>query len=200
MSLRPPALIGALLAAAAALFIAGAAVWAVNTAGPRQATTPSSIGGPFRLVNQDGRTVTDADFKGRPFIVFFGYTHCPDICPTTLYELGQVLARLGSDADRIAVLFVTVDPERDTPAVLKRYLASFGGRIEGLGGDPADVARMVREYRAYARKVPAADGSGNYTMDHTAVVYLMDAHGRFVEPLNLQRPDREVAAELRGWL
>lgn len=201
MVVRPPAAIAVLAAAALALLVAGVAVWAVDAA-PRPSATAgvAQVGGPFRLTDQDGHVVTDADFRGRPFIVFFGYTHCPDICPTTLYELGQVLDRLGADAKRLAVLFVTVDPERDTPAVMKRYLASFGGRIEGLGGDPAAVASMIKEYRAHARKVPASDGSDGYTMDHTAVVYLMDAHGRFVQPLDLQRPDTEIAATLRGWL
>jgi protein SCO1/2 len=136
--------------------------------------------------------------KGRPFLVFFGFTHCPEICPTTLFEISEVIRELGKDADRIGALFITVDPERDTPAALKDYLSSFDPHLRGLTGDPAAVNATIKAYRVYAKKVPLE--GGDYTMDHTAVVYLMDKDGRFVAPFNLKRTPEAAAAELRRYL
>jgi protein SCO1/2 len=155
----------------------------------------AAIGGPFNLIDQDGRTFTDQDLKGRPFLVFFGFTHCPEICPTTLFEVSQVLRSLGPDADRVRALFVTVDPERDTAPLLKDYLSSFDSHLMGLTGDPAAVAAVAKSYRVYFKKVPLADGG--YTMDHTAIVYLMNKEGRFVSPFSLKRTTEAAAAELR---
>jgi protein SCO1/2 len=183
------AVLAAFLAGALALF---AAVWFTL---PNGATRPSSVGGPFQLTDQNGHAVSDRDFKGEPFIVFFGFTNCPDICPTTLFEMSEVLKRLGPDAGRTAALFVSVDPERDTPAKLKDYLSSFHPRIFGLTGTPEEIATVEKEYRVYAKKVPLKDG--DYTMDHTAVVYLMDKDGRFVAPFNLKKSADEAAADLR---
>jgi protein SCO1/2 len=183
------AVVAALVAGAAAL----AAVTLVVL--PRDSVKPSTVGGPFRLTDQTGRAVTEAEFKGRAFLVFFGFTHCPDICPTTLFEISEVLTRLGPDAEKVAALFITVDPERDTPAKLKDYISSFHPRIFGLTGTPAEVEAVLKEYRVYAKKVPL-EGSG-YTMDHSAVVYLMDKQGRFVAPFNLKRSADEAAADLR---
>jgi protein SCO1/2 len=162
---------------------------------PREVTRPSSVGGPFTLIDQNGKTVTDADFRGKPFLVFFGFTHCPDVCPTTLYEMSEVLKELGPDANKTAALFITVDPERDTPEELKRYISSFHERIIGLTGSEAAIDAVKREYRVFARKVPGKDG--DYTMDHTAVVFLMDKDGRFIAPFNLSRSAAEAAADLR---
>ncbi len=159
-----------------------------------QTSTSALVGGPFALVDQDGKAVTDADMKGKPFLVFFGFTHCPDICPTKLFEISQTLKALGDDVPDIQALFISVDPERDTPDVLKRYLSSFDPRIKGLTGDQASVDAAVKTYRAYAKKVPTDDG---YTMDHTAVVYLMDAQGAFVTSLNMTKTDAEIADEIR---
>ena len=158
----------------------------------------SSIGGPFKLVDQNGKPITDVDIKGRPYLVFFGYTHCPDVCPTTLFEVSEVMRALGKDADRTGALFITVDPERDTPAVLKDYLSSFDPRIIGVTGDGTAVAAAEKAYRVYAKKVPI-DGGG-YTMDHTAIVYLMNKDGRFVTPFNLKRRPEESAADLKRYL
>jgi len=166
--------------------------------GPNSAAqTSAAIGGPFELVDQDGRTVTDRDFKGRPLLVFFGFTHCPDVCPTTLFEVSEVLRALGPDAGKVNALFITVDPERDTPATLKDYLSSFDPHLRGLTGDPAAISTVVKEYRVYAKKVPQENG---YTMDHTAIVYLMDRDGRFVAPFNLKRTTADAAADLRKYL
>ena len=158
----------------------------------------AAIGGPFHLVDENGKPVSDADLKGRPFLVFFGFTHCPEVCPTTLFEISEVLRRLGKDADNTGALFVTVDPQRDTPAALKDYLASFDPHLHGLTGDQAAVDAAIRAYRVYAKKIPLE--GGDYTMDHTAVVYLMDKNGRFVAPFNLKRTPEAAAAELRRYL
>jgi len=180
-------LAGLLACAGVALLLAGPAVQQV-----------AGIGGPFRLTDQNGQTMTDQDLKGHPFLVFFGYTHCPDVCPTTLFEISETLRALGPDADRTRALFITVDPERDTPAVMKDYLSNFDPHLEGLTGDPAQIAAVAKAYRAYYKKVPLDDGS--YTMDHMAVVYLMDKDGRFVSTFSLKRTAEGAAAELRRYL
>ena len=158
----------------------------------------AAIGGPFNLTDQNGRTVTDQDFKGRPFLVFFGFTNCPDICPTTMFEISEIMKKLGPDADRMRALFVTVDPERDTPSALKDYLSSFDPRIVAVTGDEAAIAAVAKAYRAYFKRVPLAEGG--YTMDHTAIIYLMGKDGRFVTPFSLKRTNDAAAAELRKYL
>jgi protein SCO1/2 len=183
-------LAGLMLCFAVILLVAG-------RGGSPIAQTTAAIGGPFELTDQDGRTVGDRDLKGRPFLVFFGFTHCPDVCPTTLFEVSEVLRALGPEADRVNALFVTVDPERDTPGQLKDYLSSFDPRLRGLTGDAAAVAAMTKAYRVYVKKVPQENG---YTMDHTAIVYLMDKDGRFVAPFNLKRRAADAAADLRRYL
>jgi protein SCO1/2 len=161
------------------------------------APSAAAIGGPFRLIDQDGRAVSERDFAGEPYLVFFGFTHCPDVCPTTLMEVSDVLDKLGGDA-RIGALFITVDPERDTPAELKEYLSSFNPRFKGLTGDSAAIAQVAKSYRVYLKKVPL--DNGDYTMDHTALVYLMDKNGKFVAPFNLKRRPEDAAADLRRYL
>jgi protein SCO1/2 len=158
----------------------------------------ASVGGPFHLEDQNGQTVTDANMKGHPFLVFFGFTHCPDVCPTTLFEMSQVMKELGPDADRTGALFITVDPERDTPSVIKDYLSNFDPHVRGLTGDRAEVDAAIRAYRVYAKKVPLE--KGDYTMDHTAVVYLMDKDGHFVAPFDTKRTPQAEAAEIRHYL
>ena len=130
--------------------------------------------------------------------MFFGFTHCPDVCPTTLFEVSEILRTLGPDADRVRAVFITVDPERDTPEVMKDYLSSFDSRLSGLTGDPAAVAAVAKAYRVYFKKVPL--DQGGYTMDHTAIVYLMDKNGRFVSPFNLKRGIAAAADDLRRYL
>ncbi len=163
----------------------------------RDAPKPSAIGGPFRLVAQDGNTVTEQDFRGRPSLVFFGYTHCPDVCPTTLFDVSEIFRKLGPDK-KISAVFVSVDPERDTPAILKDYLSSFDSRIVGLSGTPEAVAAAAKAYRVFYRKSPGENGE--YTMDHSAIVYLMDKQGRFVSAFNLQQPPEAAAKELQRYL
>ena len=157
----------------------------------------AGVGGPFHLEDQNGKPVSDQDMKGRPFLVFFGFTHCPDVCPTTLFDMSQLLRQLGPDADRTGALFITVDPERDTPAVMKDYLSNFDPHLRGLTGDQASVGAAIRAYRVYAKKVPLP--GGDYTMDHTAVVYLMDKAGQFVAPFDLKRTPETAAVDLRRY-
>ena len=193
---RHAPIIGAFLAG---LVFVLAAVLATSTFFSNHSASPlGAIGGPFHLQDQTGKPVSDQDMKGRPFLVFFGYTHCPDVCPTTLFDMSEVLRALGKDADRTGALFITVDPERDSPAVLKEYLSNFDPHLRGLTGDPAAVDAAIKAYRVYARKIPLKDG--DYTMDHTAVVYLMDKDGRFVAPFNLKQTPEAAAAQLRGYL
>jgi protein SCO1/2 len=158
----------------------------------------SAIGGPFTLVDQDGRTVTEKDVTGRPYLVFFGFTHCPDVCPTTLFRMSEVLKATGEKGQNLRALFISVDPERDRPETLKSYLSSFDERITGLTGDETTVAAALKTYRAYARKVPTKDG--DYTMEHTSYVYLMDRRNRFVGSQDLGRPPEDVARDLQKHL
>ena len=170
--------------------------WAMG--GVSKVAQPAAIGGPFQLTDQNGKAFTDKDLKGKPTLIFFGYTHCPDVCPTSLFEISEVLRAMGKDADKVNAVFISVDPERDTPATMKDYLSSFDPHLEGLSGDPAETAKVITSYRVYAKKVPTKDG--DYTMDHTALIYLMDRDGRFVSPFNLKRTPDEAAADLKKYL
>ena len=161
-----------------------------------QGAQSSAIGGPFRLTSTNGGEVTDADFRGQPFLVFFGYTHCPDVCPTVLFQLSQVLRSMDRDK-QMKALFITVDPERDTPAVMKEYLSSFDPHIVGLSGTRQQIDAVEKAYRVYSQKEP---GTGtDYAMDHTAVVYLMDKDGRFATAFNLDRPPQVAAKDLDAY-
>jgi protein SCO1/2 len=158
----------------------------------------AAIGGPFHLIDQNGQPFSDQDLKGKPFLVFFGFTHCPDVCPTTLFDISEIMRRLGEDADRTTAVFITVDPERDTPETLKDYMSSFDPHVRALTGDQDALAAVAKAYRVYYRKVPLEDG--DYTMDHTAIVYLMDKDGRFVSPFNMRRTAEVAAADLHSRL
>jgi protein SCO1/2 len=171
-------------------------LWALG--GLRHATAPAAIGGPFQLTDQAGQTVTEKSMQGRPSLIFFGFTHCPDVCPTTLFEISEVMRALGKDADRLNAYYISVDPERDTAAAMKDYLSSFDPRMKGLTGSREEIAKVLSEYRVYAKKVPLKDG--DYTMDHTALVYLMDRDGKFVAPFNLNRKPEEAASDLKRYL
>jgi protein SCO1 len=171
-------------------------LWAFG--GVRGVTAPAAIGGPFQLTDQVGQTVTEQNLKGKPTLIFFGFTHCPDVCPTSLFEISEVLKAMGKDADRVNALFVSVDPERDTAAAMKDYLSSFDPHLKGLTGNPEAVAKVLSAYRVYSKKVPLKDG--DYTMDHTALVYLLDRDGRLVSPFNLKRTPAEAATDLKRYL
>ncbi len=156
-----------------------------------------ALGNAYTMLTSDGRVVTSAELSGRPYLVFFGYTHCPDYCPTTLYDISAVFKELGPDK-RIAAILITVDPERDTPEVLKNYLSNFDSRIIGLTGDPPKLEAIERAFRVYAKKVPGVM-PGDYTVDHTGAVYLMDKRGKFVSVFDLQRPPQQAARELEAY-
>lgn len=137
----------------------------------------AAIGGQFSLVDQNSKPFTDADLKGKWNLVFFGYTHCPDVCPTALNDLSLALGQLGPKEKDVGIVFISVDPDRDTPAVLKSYVESFGGPIEGLTGTPQQVAQAAKDYKVYYAKHPLP--GGGYDMDHSALIYIMDPQGRF---------------------
>jgi protein SCO1 len=150
------------------------------------------IGGSFALIGHDGRVVTGADLAGRPYLVFFGFTHCSDFCPMTLSEISAVFRELGQDK-KVTALFITVDPASDTPEALKAYLQNFDTRIIGLTGDPDKLEAIAKAFRVYAK------GPGDF---HNGIVYLMDKRGRFVSTFNLQlqRPPQQAARELEHYL
>jgi protein SCO1/2 len=152
-------------------------------------------GGAFTLVDQHGATVTEADLRGHASAMFFGYTFCPDVCPTTLYEMSGLLAELGPDADRLKVYFVTVDPERDNQAAMAEYLQAFDPRIVGLTGSREEIDKILSGYRVYARKVERDEGP--YLMDHTAAVYLLDEDGALTATLDYQEETETALAKLR---
>jgi protein SCO1/2 len=191
---RPLVIVGAF----AGSLVIGLALMLWALGGLRTVAAPSAIGGPFQLTDQTGQTVTDKNLLGKPTLIFFGFTHCPDVCPTELFEMSEVLRAMGKDADRVNAYFVSVDPERDTAATMKDYLSSFDPHLKGLTGDPQAVAKIIGEYRVYAKKVPLKDG--DYTMDHTALVYLMDRDGKFVAPFNLKQSPQQAAADLKHYL
>lgn len=175
--------------------IAGFLVWtflAPRAQNPVTGISTAAIGGPFSLTDQHGMTVTDASLKGYPTALFFGYTFCPDICPTTLADMSVWLQELGPYGDRLKAYFVTIDPERDTQPVLADYLQAFDPRIEGLTGSAQAIDQIVKDYRVYVDKVPARDGS--YTFNHTASVYLLDATGKLTGTITYDE-DPVVALE-----
>jgi protein SCO1 len=178
--------------------LAGVGIGTFMTVSRQTEGPAAAIGGPFRLQSSNGGDVTDTAFKGHPFLVFFGYTHCPDICPTELFELSQMLKAAGTDKP-LKVLFITVDPERDTAPVLKQYLASFDSRIIGLTGTRAQIDAVEKQYRVYAHKEPSANGK-DYAMDHTALIYLMDKQGQFVSAFDVGRPPLVAAKDLETYL
>jgi protein SCO1 len=183
-------------AVAVLLVAAGAAyVWRPEFGAlPAQMPLAAGIGGPFELVTHEGKRLSSAELKGTPYALFFGFTHCPDVCPTTMLELSNVIKKMGPDADRMRFFFVTVDTERDTPELLKLYLSNFDPRITGLIGTPAETAAVAKSYRAFYEKVPTKDG---FTYNHTALVYLMDGDGRLAGTLNYQEPEDVQLKKLR---
>jgi protein SCO1/2 len=188
---------GWIAAAASVVAILAALLLVWRSAGGGSGPAPSAVGGPFHLVDQTGAPVDERLLRGKWSAVFFGYTYCPDVCPTTLAALGQTVTDLGGDARRFQVVFITVDPERDTPAALKAYLASptFPAGAHGLTGSPQQIAAVARAYHVFYQKAPQG---ASYSMDHSAVVYLMDTRGRFVRPLDVGVAPPEIASQVRA--
>ncbi len=176
------------------LFGAGGFLWLSNSSGGAGSL---GIGGPFTLENGDGKPVTDRDFRGKYMLVYFGYTFCPDVCPTTLTAVADAMDKLGPQAGQVRPLFITVDPKRDTPAVIKQYAAAFGPSIVGLTGTAAEIATVAKEYRVYYAEHRTGSGPNDYSMDHSSVLYLMDPKGGFIAPMRADLSGAEMAANLK---
>lgn len=161
------------------------------------------IGGPFALTDQNGKTVRESDFAGRYRIVYFGYTYCPDVCPTDMAKIGQAMKILDKDAPRIAAkvvpIFITVDPERDTPAVIKQFVANFHPGIVGLTGSPQAIAEVAKRYAIYFKKQPPGPGGG-YMVDHLAVAYLMGPNGEPIASLPIDKDGQAIASQVKHWV
>ena len=163
-------------------------------AGNSETVDKGSIGGPFSLMDQNGLARSDKDFRGKYVLLYFGYSFCPDVCPTTLGVMADALSRLGPRAKRIVPVFVTIDPERDTPAVLRKYLAAFGPEFVGLTGTLPQIAKVAHEYDVYFAKHPLQ--GGNYSMDHTSIIYLLGPDGKLVKFYNEQMTPDALAKTL----
>jgi protein SCO1 len=181
-----------------ALALIASVVIGVLAAEGAHAQKIGSTGGSFELTDQTGKPFSSAALAGRPYAIFFGFTHCPDICPTTLIEMSNHLAALGADADKLAVVFVSVDYERDTPDVLRAYMASFDARIIGLTGSDAQIAEAAKGWNAHYDRFTESNGS--ITIVHSAHVYLMDADNRLAATMNFQEPEVEQLAKLKRLL
>jgi protein SCO1/2 len=177
------------------LLAASVGACAAAPATPARAQAAASLGPSFELTDHNGRPFSNAALAGLPYAVFFGFTHCPDVCPTTLLEISNVLQRLGADADRLKVVFVTVDPERDTPEQLRQYLDSFDPRIIGLTGSEQQIAAVAKGWNAFHNKIP--EGDGTYTVVHSAYVYLMDRNNRLTGTMGFQDTEDEQVAKLK---
>jgi cytochrome oxidase Cu insertion factor (SCO1/SenC/PrrC family) len=194
-------LIPYLLLAAA---LAGGVLWYESEQVPRLgqviSTGKADVGGPFRLTDQTGKTVSDADFRGRYMLIYFGYSFCPDVCPTTLSVIAQALDKLGNDGKRIVPVFITIDPERDTPKVLTDYMKAFGANFVGLTGSAAEIKEVEKKYRVYAVKKPVDPNNPKrgYGMDHSSVLYLMGPDGKLVTFYDEAIPAEDLAKDLRA--
>jgi len=188
----PVALIPYLFAAA---FVAAGFLWHQGDRYGHSQSGHAAIGGPFVLTDQDSKTRSDGDFRGQWVLLYFGYSFCPDVCPTTLARMADVLDKLGIRAKRVTPVFVTVDPERDTPKVLKAYLESFGPRFVGLTGALPAITKTAHEYRVYFAKHPME--GGGYAVDHSSTIYLLGPHGEFVTYYNEDAQPDAIAADLR---
>ena len=196
-----------LLAASVAALILGAGMIAVmfiegrplHSASAANTATGAAIGGPFTLVGSDGKTVTDQSYRGKLLLVYFGYTFCPDVCPTTLNNIAQALIELGTQASAVTPVFITIDPKRDTPKKMGEYVKAFDPRIIGLTGSEAQIAAVAKEYHVYYAP-QAADETGNYLVDHSSFVYLMNRNGKFVKVMPGSLSGIEMADTIKRFL
>lgn len=173
----------------------------LNPGQPPIATSGTAlIGGPFTLVDQTGKTVTDAEYAGRYKLIFFGFTHCPDICPAELQVMAQALDQLGDKADKVVPIFITLDPERDTPTVMADYVKNFSPRLVGLTGTPDQVAAAAKAYKIIYTKVEDPDSANGYTVDHSALAYLMGPDGGYVDHFNYGTGAEDMAEKLKRYL
>ncbi len=191
-----PKLIAAAIMIIAAFAVAALALTQWPTKGPIGSGT-ALIGGPFTMINQKGETVTEQNFKGHYTIYFFGFTFCPDVCPTELQVLSAALKELGPDADKIIPVFVSVDPERDTPKIIGEYVSSFDPRLVGLTGSPEQVAKMAKAFHIFYQKVPNPKDSKDYEMDHSSIIYLMGPDGTFIKHFPYSTDAKALALDLK---
>ena len=185
------------------LLLAGILAWVGTGFVPGHMKTRSigeaAIGGSFSLIDGQGKRVTEQDFRGKYMLIFFGFTHCPDICPTTLLLMDHVLTKLGRLADKVTPIFITVDPERDSPQVVRDYAQNFGDRIVPLTGSKEEIQRAIDAYKVYASKAPAAKGGG-YMVDHSGFIYLMDPQGRYVAHFAQNSSEQALVDQLTATL
>jgi protein SCO1/2 len=182
--------------------IGGAAMLALTESRTERAVATSGkalIGGPFALTDQNGKTVTDQDFRGRFMLVFFGFTHCPDICPAELQVMSQSLDALGPKAEEVVPIFITLDPERDTPEVMGAYVKNFGPRVMGLTGSPESIATAAKAYRIAYSKFQQDPASSDYSIDHSALVYLMGKDGEYVTHFAYGTPPDKMTEGLKRY-
>ena len=194
-----PKLISAAIMIIAALAIAALALTQWPTKGPIGSGT-ALIGGPFTMIDQKGGTVTEKNFEGHYTIYFFGYTFCPDVCPTELQVLSAALKELGPDASKITPVFVSIDPERDTPKIICEYVGNFDSRLVGLTGTPEQLAAMARAFHVFYQKVPNAKDPQNYDMDHSSILFLMGPDGKFAKHFPYTTDAKALALELKSVL
>jgi cytochrome oxidase Cu insertion factor (SCO1/SenC/PrrC family) len=187
------------------LALAGGILWHESRLVPGLGRTVTigiaQVGGPFRLTDHTGKTVTQQDFHGRYMLIYFGYSFCPDVCPTTLGVMAEALQKLGSDSRRVVPIFITIDPERDTPKVLADYMKAFGPQFVGLTGSSAAIRDVEKEYRVYAVKRPldpSKGSGGGYGMDHSSVLYLMGPNGKLVSFYDEAISPDDLAKDLRA--
>ncbi len=185
----------AVLGLLVAVLLIGGAAALLLTGHARESA--SGIGGPFTLVDGDDKPVTDQDFRGKFMLVYFGYSFCPDVCPTTLNEIADAMDRLGPTAARVQPIFITVDPRRDTPAVIKQYAANFSPRLLGLTGTPEQIAKVAKEYRVYYAEHRTGPGPNDYSMDHSSILYLMGPDGQFIEPIPAEDSGATIASVIQ---
>lgn len=193
---RRPVLIFAVLVLLFAAGLAGYA-WMNRQAADPQGSGVALVGGPFTLTDHTGREVTEKTFLGKYLLVFFGFTFCPDICPTELQVITAALDQMGPAGEAIQPVFITIDPARDTPEVLKAYVSNFGPRLLGLTGTPEQIAAAAKAYRVYYAKAANSGADENYVMDHSTIIYLMGPDGRFVRHMPYTTDAAKLAAELK---
>jgi cytochrome oxidase Cu insertion factor (SCO1/SenC/PrrC family) len=196
---RLTALIGLLLVLAGVAYLfRGLLLAHFNPASVTSGT--ALVGGPFTLTDQDGKPRSDTEFRGKLMLIYFGYTYCPDVCPTTLATMTDALEKLGDKAARVQPIFITIDPERDSPPVMKRYVANFSPRLVGLTGSPAQIAAVARAYRVYYAKADTGRGGNDYLMDHSGFIYLMGPDGKYLTLLTPQADAQEMADHIARYL
>lgn len=185
------------------LLIRGAAPSETESWFPTRVSGEAQVGGPFTLVNHHGETVTEADFAGRPMLIFFGFTYCPDVCPFSLQVMGQALSLMDEDeASQFQPILISVDPERDTPEVLAEYVTSdvFPDNLTGLTGTPEQIASVAEAYRVYYARAEDESSAAGYTMDHSSIIYLMDSQGEFADVFTHTATPQEIASRLQEFL